>query len=239
MNPAKFHLLFTAALIALISVGLGTHAYAVPLATWDTEGLSSGGPSPWVDAATLAGGVLNPTGLTRGPGFSDPTGPFPDDAWGVKGFDPAPADQAAAIAAGRYITFSLQAESGNTLSLDSIDAAIRRSSAGAPNTFQWMASVGEDTSFVNVGSGFTDNSTVSFVAQPQIDLSGVTALQDTADEVYLRLVMWGGTGGAGSNLAFGGDGSALVVSGSVIPEPASMALLAAGTFMLGWRRARA
>lgn len=147
-------------------------------------------------------------------------------AFGTAGASP---DWAAAwqstVSGGSYWQIDLNTTSYEDLSLEFFN---RSSGAGATSvTIAWAVN----------GGAFTDVQTVtlnraSAFTEYDVDLSSVAAIEGQAD-VQIRAT-WG-TDGTGANTRL----DDVTLSGTFVPEPGSMALLAAGTFMLGWRRARA
>jgi autotransporter-associated beta strand protein len=106
-----------------------------------------------------------------------------------------------AITRGAYVTFSIAASDGYSLSLSDVAAYnVRRSNTG-PSLGQWQYQIGSG-SFANIGSAITWGSTTtsSGNAQTSISLSGISQLQSLAagSTVTFRIVNYN-TGTAGSN----------------------------------------
>lgn len=126
---------------------------------------------------------------------------------------------------GSYWQIDLNTTSYEDLSLEFFN---RSSGAGATSvTIAWAVG----------GGAFTDVETVtlnraSAFTEYDVDLSSVAAIEGQAD-VQIRAT-WG-TDGTAPNTRL----DDVTLSGTLVPEPGSMALLAAGVFMLGWRRAKA
>lgn len=173
----------------------------ITIAGWDFSGLSGGnsnfGASP-LNANTTSSNITV-GGLTRGAGVTT-TGTAAANAWGGNGFN----DQAAlsnAISANDFVTFTLTANTGFTLSISGISAYnVRRSSTG-PTFGQWQYKRGSGE-FTNIGSSITwgTNTTYAGNLQSAIDLSSVVDLQDVPSGITItfRIVCWGSTNSGGT-----------------------------------------
>jgi hypothetical protein len=152
----------------------------------------------------LAPGVT----LGRGSGIGIPSSP-PVRAYSASNWDAS--SQAAAITNNEYFQFSVQASAGYQTSLTSLDARLRRTSTG-PNAYIWRYSL-DGTTFTDIGSAVSFTSTADGVAQPTIDLSGISALQavPAAVTITFRLYAWGATGSTGT-LAIGRYGSGITTN---------------------------
>jgi hypothetical protein len=188
--------------ILIVLVLVGSHrADANVLAGWDTNGLqnvANFGPSPWSptdsDPSVTVGGWTRGSGLT-----TSGSGAF--NAWGGNGFTVGSASSAQADGDGDYGSFTIQANPGQVLSLDSIDAYnIRRSGTG-PTTGQWEYST-DGSTFTNIGDPITWGSTTSSAgnAQSAISLSGISDLQNVPATITItfRVANWGGSNSAGT-----------------------------------------
>ena len=135
--------------------------------------------------------------------------------------------KADAITNNKYFEFSIAPNTGYEASLSTLDANFRRSSTG-PNAFAWQYSLDAfATSGVAIGSDVSYTGTdKNGLAQTQISLSGITALQDVASgtTITIRLYGWGASATtgtfalgrlAGNDLAIGGT----VESTSGVPTP--------------------
>lgn len=171
--------------------GSGTN-YSGILAAWEVTGLTAYGPSPF--AATSNAPNVTVGGLTRGSGVGTaPTAAA--NAWGGTGF--VFTNEAAAITGNSFATFSVSNSTSGTISFTNIAAYnIRRSGTGS-TTGIWQYQVGNGA-FTDIGSAITWGSTITSTgnAQPAIDLSGISALQNVGagTNVTFRIVLWGGTG---------------------------------------------
>jgi hypothetical protein len=161
----------------------------VTLAGWDVNGQSGYGVSPLLP--TTNGLNVTIGGLTRGAGIGL-TGTAAGRAWGGNCFTNTSASNA--IAANRFATFSVKANSGYRLSLTSIDRLDYRRSGTGPANGLLQYQVGN--------SGFIDVSNLAYTASTSaggslgpIDLSFISALQNVGDSntVTFRIVNWGAT----------------------------------------------
>ncbi|MFA4907444.1 MAG: T9SS type A sorting domain-containing protein [archaeon] len=190
-------------LIAMAEVGWGQ------IAAWNNyslSGITSGSLN-----ATTNDANLNTSILSRGSGItaSSLAAGYSSTGWNV-------ATEDLAKSGGLYYQVEISASSGYKVSLSTLDARLRRTSTG-PNVYIWRYS--------NDGSNFTDiGSTVSFTSststgdvQTQIDLSGVSSLQNVINgtTITLRLYAWGATSSSAS-LAFGTTNTnSLAIGGTV------------------------
>ncbi|MDR1591867.1 MAG: T9SS type A sorting domain-containing protein [Prevotellaceae bacterium] len=184
--------------LAVISAMLFTNANA-QIVKWDFSSCPCGPGNFGASSYAPSSSDLNLTvgDLTRHWTTGDGNGA--GSGWGGNNFTTA-TTFAAAVDASQFVTFTLTANSGYALSLDSIGAHnIRRSTTGT-TTGQWQYAVG-DGDFTNIGAEITWGATVS-AGNPQgeIDLSSISALQDVAagTTVTVRLVVWGATAPGGT-----------------------------------------
>ena len=216
----------------LCALGLhGAFAQAVSYSITGTN--SSAGPL----APSFANLNLTASDLTLGPGLVVPSGSGnAQNSFGGSGWDDGSSASTAA-AAGNYISFTLTVNSGYTASFTSFDAYNVRHSGTGPTEGQWQFSL-NGTSYTSIGSSFNLGSGTSSSgnAMPEIDLSGITALQNIAGgtTVTFRFLAWGASavGGTGYLNGQGTDGGAFTVQGTTtpaaIPEPGTLALLGLG-----------
>gem|GEM_PF-3488904 len=184
-----------------------------PLATWEVGGQTSGGVSPL--APNVSNTNLDVVGLTRGSGVGAATA---NGVWG--GNDLITADQAAAIAAGDFATFSITPKAGYKFSISEISAYnIRRSSSG-PTTGIWQYQKGSGA-FTDLGTAITWGATTSGTGNSQaaISLTGISDLQNVAagTTVTFRLIAWGGAA-AGTFYINNITGDDLAVQGTVVED---------------------
>jgi len=162
--------------------------------------------------ATTADINLNTPVLSRGSGIiaSSLTGGYASNNW-------MEATVATAITNNKYYEVILSAKTNYKVSLSTLDFKLRRSSSG-PNAYIWRYST-DGTNFTDIGSAvsFTTATTTGDV-QPQLNLSGIAALQNagSATTVTLRLYAWGATT-TGGTLAFGtGNVNSIAIGGTVL-----------------------
>ena len=221
----------------LLGAGVGLRVEGIVLMTepeellsWDAEGITGYGPSPWSATQINPVGVELVAGLERGFGL-DTGGSPPENVWGGRGFTSDNLQEA--LAEGQFVTFSVMAEEGSWLHISELRQNFRRSGTG-PSQFLWQFQVG-DAPFASIGSPWEYTGThTQGQAQPAISLAGIPELQEVTEVVTFRLVGW--DGGSVGSWGFGRvAGPDLVVLGNVavIPEPRFASALFALT-LLGW-----
>ncbi|MBK7212179.1 MAG: hypothetical protein IPH88_02540 [Bacteroidales bacterium] len=186
---------------AFIFLGFQQTGKSQVLAAWEPNSLTGGtnnyGPSPWAASTSATNASIG--GLTRGTGVST-TGTAAARGWGGIGLNYS--TSAASITANATFSFTVQANSGYSVSLSTFDLNYRRSSTGPPNgLLQYQ-----------LGSGsFNDIATLSFTSTAttgatitQISLSGISDLQNVSAGtiITIRIVPYGGTSSAGSWYVF-------------------------------------
>ena len=183
-----------------------------PLATWEVGTQLNGGASPL--APNFSNNNLDVVGLTKGSGVGGVTTP---GLWGGNNFTAA--DQAGAITAATFATFSLTPKVGFKFSISEISSYnIRRSSTG-PATCIWQYQKGSDA-FTDIGSAITNPTTTgSGNTQPAISLSDIADLQNVpaGTTVTFRLSAWGGAA-AGTFYINNITGNDLAVQGTVVED---------------------
>lgn len=174
---------------------------------------------------------LNASSLTRGAGVVSSTlaNGFTGSGWNVTTL-------ADAVTNNKYYQFTVSASNGFQANLSTLDAYFRRSSTG-PTTFQWEYSLdGFASAGVTIGSPISYTlTTTNGDAQTQLDLSGITALQNAASSstITVRLYGWGASASGGTfaigrptganSLAIGGSATAIVTSTPTITStPAAL-----------------
>lgn len=159
------------------------------IAGWDTNGLTNFGPSPFAATTTIPEIAVG--GLTRGSGVETSVTPA-NHAWGGHGWNEG-SDLPTAIANNNFATFTIMPNTGNTLSLISIEPYnIRRSTTG-PTTGQWQYRINAGP-YTNIGAAITWGSITTAAGNPQaaIDLSSIAELQNLlpTQTVTFRIVNW-------------------------------------------------
>jgi endonuclease G len=192
----------------------------ITLAGWDVSGLPGGannfGPSPL--APTINASNLTVGGLTRGSGIGT-NGTAAGRAWGGNTFTDT--SSAAAIAASRFVTFTVTAGAGYTLSCTSISEFDYRHSATGPANGLLQYQIGAGP-FTDIGTLSYPVSTSAGGSLSPINLSGISNLQNVGagTNVTFRIVNWGGTSSAGTWYIFDvANSSALdfALQGTVAP----------------------
>jgi hypothetical protein len=179
------------------TINAGGTGGGITLAGWDVSGLPGGannfGPSPLAPTTNAAN--LTVVGLTRGTGIGT-SGTGAGRAWGGTTFTDSSSD--AAIAANRFITFTVTAGAGYAMSCTSISRFDYRRSTGPINgLLQYQIGSGP---FTNIGTVSYPANTSAGGSLSPINLSGFSALQNVGagTNVTFRIVNWGGTTSAGT-----------------------------------------
>lgn len=216
---------------ALMLLSFGAEARGAVLLAWDAQGFSSSAPWPenWSSSSqggtvTVASGILVDSGLGRGAGTSLAA---LNNGWGVGAINQT--SLSGAVTDGDYASFALSPQTGFSMSLSGIDFTVRLPEAGwntGTSRYLWQYKIG-DGSFVDIGSPLALSGTwdTNGVAQPALNLSGISALQNLTEPVEFRLYAWG----TGGQFVFGRQsGNDLTLNGTVfaVPEPGRAGLLA-------------
>ncbi len=106
---------------------------------------------------------------------------------------PVSGTRADAITNNRFFQFAISTTTGYKVSLSTLDVRLRRTAAG-PNAYAWMYSI-DGVNFADVASDVSFTSTADGVSQTQIDLRGISALQNVSSgtTITFRLYAWGAT----------------------------------------------
>ncbi len=206
------------------SLFLTTIVGSAQVAAWETAGLAGNEATV---AATTADPDLTVGVLSRGAGL---TASALANAFSSSNF--LNTGLVGAQSGNKYLEFSITANPGSLVSLSTLDANFRRSSTG-PNAFQWQYSLnGFASAGVDVGPEISFTSTASNgVAQAQIDLSSLPALQNvpSTTTITFRLFGWGASA-TGGTFAIGRlAGNDLAIGGSVAPDGGPSCGISVGT----------
>ena len=186
------------AVLFLSILFISTSSAQVTIAGWDVSTLTGGvnnfGPSPL--APTDQALYVTIGSMTRGSGVGT-TGTGAGRGWGGNSWNVA--TSALAIAGNKFITFTVKANSGYTLSLSAINPFDYRHSATGPVSGLIQYSLD--------GTTFNDITTVSFPTAlatgdhvGSTDLSGISALQNLSSSITVtfRIVPYGASGSGGT-----------------------------------------
>lgn len=129
--------------------------------------------------------------------------------------------KADAVTNNKCLSFTINPVSGFQASLSTLDVRFRRSSTG-PNAMAWFYSI-DGTTFTQIGADISFTATTTGgVAQTQLNLSGIPALQNVASgtTITIRLNAWGasaatGTFAIGRSLTAGAADYSLAIGGTV------------------------
>lgn len=212
-----------------LSLGLASVSEADVIAYWHFNDTPfTGNPSALTDPADVGSGTLTTQANSSGTNHELRTGTL-ENAQGV-----TPAGQAVAFRRGtRWNGGHWQVAFDATNLLDTKLTFAALTASNGVDTYQASYSTDGGSSFTNFGS--TVGLTGSF-ATYTVDLGTLLAGEDDA---VIRLTLSGASGSIGST-ASRMDLDNVVVEGTLVPEPASLALLGLGGLcMLGGRRRRA
>ena len=203
----NFFLIVAVAIFAITNINA-----QVTLAGWDINGQNSSTSNPL--SANNTASNITVVGLTLGGGLTaSATGnTFGGTNWTLNG------TAADAATNNDFISLTLTANAGYTISLNGISAYnIRRSGTG-PNSFLWQYQVGAG-SWTDIGSTLTVSGTTSGGnTQSAITLNGISSLQSVSSSstIGLRLLGWGATGTSGTGfLNQFQTGDDFIITGSV------------------------
>lgn len=177
---------------------------------WEMDGLS--GNEVTINATTNNTN-LNVSSLVRGSGLNVSALP---NAFSSTNYTNT-GNEADALTNNKYLEFTISPKSGYAVSLTTLDVNFRRSSSG-PNSFRWKYRVNSGV-FVDINStaiSFTSTAT-NGLAQSQISLSAISALQNipSGNVITIRLYGWGATN-TGGTFAIGRlSGNDLSIDGTV------------------------
>ncbi len=191
------------------------------LVGWQVTGQTAFG-TQGMEASTIAPGITNSLGLTRGAGVGT-SGSATSNAWGGNTWNYPTA--AASLAANAYVTFGITVNLSYSASIKQISLNYRRSTTGPPNAiWQYQLNGGSWATIGDFSNQFPTSNSGSSITP--IDLSGVTELQNlpAGTVVNFRIVPYGATSsggtwyvyGSGTGLAVAGEAASLGAPGSGI-----------------------
>lgn len=203
--------------LSLLTLAKGPHAdAAVVLASWQYPAATKEGSGPV--AATNLNAAVSTASMTRGPGLVDPSPTLA--AWETNGTTEASAT--AAQTANDYYQIVLTPQSGQTLSIASIDTSIESRGAG---TIVMTAFTFDGTDYSSAydsgASGFSADGAFN------LDYSAATELQNFTSAVTLRFTVHR-TGTSDGYHELGTEDNLtdldFAINGTVVPEPSSALL---------------
>lgn len=214
-TPVKMKKLFTLKFLLVLTSLFAITKSNAQIVGWQFSSPASAGDEATYNATTNNIN-LNTSTLSRGAGITT-SGLV--RTFSATGFSSA-GTKADAFSNNKYFAFSITPKTNFKASLSTLDARLRRSSTG-PNTYIWTYSI-DGSTFTEIGSEVSFTSTATDgVAQPQIDLSGIAALQNvTANTITFRLYAWGASATGGTfaigRYAAGSTTNSLAVGGTVV-----------------------
>lgn len=197
------------------------------IVAWNNNSLS--GVTAGNINATTNDANLNTSVLSRGSGVTATSlsGGYSSSNW-------VDANEAAAITNNRYYQCTISPNTNFTVSLSTLDFKLRRTSSG-PSAYIWRYST-DGTNFTDIGSSVSfTTATSSGDVQPQINLSGIAALQNVAAGTVITLRLYAWSGATAGTLAFGtGNVNSLALGGTVASGGSSTPTLTANPVTLNF-----
>ncbi|WP_461787707.1 hypothetical protein [Pedobacter sp.] len=204
------------AIIFFVSIGFVNIANAQLLAWQFALPQPSKGTEPSINATTN-NEFLEIAQLTRGGGVQPKQG----NSRGFSGNFGVDESYEDAQKSNAYFQFEVSPKKGYEVSLNRLDATLRRQEQSA-HVYRWAYSL-DGKNFVKIGDAdvdvtFTGNNGIK---QQSIDLSSIKALQKVSKKITFRLYAWGALTNQGKAIAFGfgksdSKGSnALILDGTV------------------------
>ncbi|MEM6853326.1 MAG: PEP-CTERM sorting domain-containing protein [Planctomycetota bacterium] len=184
-----------------------------------------------VDSSVTADNLVAGSGLTA----------LTFSTFNFSGWDTASTSFAAAVAANDFWTWGFDVTglgAGETLDLTDFDIRLDRSGSG-PDDVDIQVAVNGGTASTVFTHDYGDSSAgVNFL---DIDLSAFTGLSN-GDSVVFTLAAYNSESSGGTfdleTITFPGGNDAIVINGTVIPEPASLVLIGLGSLAMLSRRGK-
>ncbi len=180
---------------------------------WNVTGQSNYGTQD-LAATTVASGITNSLGLTRGSGVNTSGGGAASNAWGGKNWASTSSN---GISGNELVSYGLTVGTGEEVSLSAIDMNYRRASGGPTNgLWQYQIDGGAWTNIADVSNEFSSTSSSGAAISP-ISLTGISALQNLAAGTVLniRVVPYGATSSSAAWYVYDLTGDDLILDGSV------------------------
>ena len=201
--------------IAFVPASVNNEFPPVVLGAWQFGNPASVGSETTYNATTTAGN-LNTITLTRGAGIASTAlgRGFASNGWDAN------ATKASAISNNEYFEFVISSITAYNFSISTLNATLRRSASNAPNAYVWRYSV-DGNNFFDIGSDISYTGTTEGIAQAQISLAGIPALQNSKSATF-RLYAWGGTSATATfsigRFATGVTSNSLAIGGNVFAD---------------------
>lgn len=216
--------------IAALIAGLSAAGSAQAAVIVQYDGAS---PNTTSVAAVAADASVSADNLTAGSGLN--TTNF--STFNFTGWDTTSTSFADAVAANDFWAWGFDVTAAaTTIDLTTMDLRVDRSGSG-PDDFEIQASVNGGTPVSLLTHDYNDSgSGVNFTG---VDLTALGTLT-TGDSVVFTLGAYNSESENGSldleNLTFPGGNDGIVINGTVVPEPTSLALLGLGGLVVARRR---
>jgi len=154
---------------------------------WEFSAYNTANPAPATINAGLNNTNLNASVLSRGAGLTAGSYNF-----AYVSTTSVTATKAAAITNNEYYQLALSPKTGYKVSLSTLKYRFRCVSSGPVNN-RWMYSVDGGTNFTEIGQADAVSTVSTGGFEYQLDLSGISELQNVKQQVLLRMVVWGAT----------------------------------------------
>lgn len=177
------------------------------IAGWEFSLYNTANPTPATINAGLNNTNLNASVLSRGAGLTAGTYNF-----AYVSTTSVTTAKATAITNNEYYQLAVSPKSGYKVSLSTLKYRFRCVSSG-PVNYRWLYSIDGGTGFTEIGTADGVSTVSSGGVEYQLDLSGISDLQNVKQTVLLRMVVWGAT----ANTAVFGFGR--ILSGSSTGAP--------------------
>lgn len=192
--------------------GLVTNAPAVvstnaKIVGWEFSPYNTANPTPTTVNAALNNTNLNAAVLSRGSGLAAGSYNF-----AYVSTTSVTTTKETASTNNEYFQLAIPPKSGYKVSLSTLKYRFRCVSSG-PVNYRWLYSIDGGTGFTEIGTADGVSTVSSGGVEYQLDLSGISDLQNVKQTVLLRMVVWGAT----ANTAVFGFGR--ILSGSSTGAP--------------------
>lgn len=216
-------------MLCVVACAAGAAQAQTVVAGWVAGGLNNSSTIPAPTTVIDLADGLSGTSLARGAGVNQISNtPFSSRGWtGV--------DLADAIANNDYVEWTLTVDAGKSLNLSNIEMKYAGASSNSPTM---MAVLMSTDNFATFSTVFTDSAvaTTDEIADEALSFSGLTGT------VSFRTYAWGASSSFGGFAIkpFGAnllqDQRGIILSGEVVPTPASAGLMALGGLIAARRR---
>jgi subtilase family serine protease len=183
-----------------------------PVLAWSVTGQTNFG-TQGLSAATIASGVTNSLGLTRGSGVTT-SGTAANNAWGGKNWN---STSSGGISNNEFASFGLTVGAGKVVSLSTIDMNYRRGSSGPSNGYWQYQINGGSWNLIGDFTNEFSSSSSSGATLTEISLASISGLHNLSagTVVNIRVVPYGATSNSGTWYVYDLSGNDLALGGTV------------------------